>query len=108
MKNKGRLMLALLLIPIIAVSLAGDIFSNAWSLLTARGFIIPRESSIATFRATALNQGSGEWWLYGEDARYFYHFTGEEQMPYTKIERSATLKCKDFDPLDHQTWCTDP
>ncbi len=82
-----------------------DVFSNAWSLLTDRSFIIPTESSIITFKVTSMNEGSGDWWVYGEDANFYYHFMGSDQVPYTKIARNITSTCEAFDPLNYLTWC---
>jgi len=79
--------------------------SNVWQLLTSREYIVPGESSIFTFRPTVMNEGSGEWWLYGEDAHYFYHFIGSPTISYMKISRSQAVACKGFDSQDYKTWC---
>lgn len=106
MNSKKKLLIYFfVLILLLSISMISDVFSNIWNLLTARGFIIPKESSILTFRTTLLNQGSGEWWIYGEDNNFFYYFTGEEKMPYIKITRTAASNCKNFDPLNYLTWC---
>lgn len=77
--------------------------ANAWYLLVGAGFVIPEEASIFTFEVTKMNEGSGEWWLYGQDRKFYYHFIGENGRDYIKIARANS--CKDFDPLDSNTWC---
>ena len=78
---------------------------NLWSLATERGFIIPEESSVFTFRATRMNTGSGEWWLYGEDGRYYY-VQGEQSGPlYVAFPKSEVSRCPSFRPHDRTAWC---
>lgn len=77
---------------------------NGWSVLTGRGYVVPAESSVFAFEPTLMNPGSGEWWLYGEDARHYFHFTGTGAPPYTKIARSAAARCRGFDRHDVGTW----
>jgi hypothetical protein len=51
---------------------------NVIMLLYANGYFIPKESSVCTFRATVDNIGNGEYWLYGEDDKYYYSgFSGD-------------------------------
>ena len=49
-----------------------NLFDNLWNLLTGRGYFIPKESNMFIFKVTKENDGSGEWWLYGEDKNYYY------------------------------------
>jgi len=79
--------------------------NNVWQIITSREYIIPGESSIFTFRPTVMNEGSGEWWLYGEDRYYFYHFVGSSDVSYLKISKAQALRCKGFYSQDHTTWC---
>src|SRR3569833_2793289 len=71
-----RMRLLLFVVAATAVALAAFVAtpaaSNLWSLATARGCFIPRESSIWSFRVTKENNGSGEWWLYGMDGTHFF------------------------------------
>lgn len=98
-------------VPVIVITLTVLILSsrhaliNGWSLLTGRGYVIPVESSIFEFRATVMNEGSGEWWTYGEDSNYYYHFTGDDAVPYIKFPKSLASACKSFEPSNHLTWC---
>ena len=48
-----------------------------------------------------MNEGSGEWWLYGEDARFYYHFTGQGGDAYAKMRRSSVATCNNFNPKDY-------
>lgn len=77
--------------------------ANLWYSMVGTGFVIPKEASIFTFKITKMNEGSGEWWLYAEDQQFYYHFSGDSGRPYIKIDRANT--CKDFNPLDSNTWC---
>lgn len=65
--------------------------------------MLPAESSIMRFEVTQMNEGSGEWWIYGEDNNYYYRFLGEEGRAYIKAAKSIT--CPGLNPLDSQTWC---
>ena len=73
-------------------------------MTTGRGFIIPDESSILTFRVNEMNDGSGEWWLYAEDNRYFYTNVRTDAS-YTAFLKSELPLCPAFDPRDSTTWC---
>jgi len=104
MKNRTLLILVFVVVAgLIAVGHNGLI--NGWNLATGRGFIIPQESTIFQFHATVMNEGSGEWWVYGEDSNFYYYFTGASSVPYTKFSKQLALTCKSFDPSNHLTWC---
>lgn len=76
---------------------------NLWDIVTGAGFEIPAESSIFTFRVTRMNDGSGEWWLYGEDGRFFYGLP--DDGPYVAYPRDRAARCPEFDPQNIRTWC---
>jgi hypothetical protein len=79
--------------------------SNIWCTATGRGFIIPKESSYFTFTATKMNQGSGEWWLYGEDENYFYSSeNATSDKDYVLLSKERGSKIKDFDKFEVKTW----
>lgn len=108
-KGKGALAVVVTVLLLAGASVvASRAVSNGWSLLTGRGYVIPAESSLFAFDATVMNKGSGEWWLYGEDGRYYYHFTGSGAPPYLKIDRAAAERCRGFDRHREETWraCT--
>ena len=102
MSNRVILILVLVVV-LITASWNGLI--NGWHIATGRGFIVPKESSIFQFHATVMNEGSGEWWVYGEDSNFYYYFTGDSTMPYIKYNKQMALTCKSFDRLNHLTWC---
>lgn len=82
------------------------VIGNLWSLTTGRGFFIPKESSIFTFNVTKENDGSGEWWLYGEDNNNFYALH-EKDPVYLVFSRADIGKCKGFHAKKQDTWCKD-
>jgi hypothetical protein len=75
---------------------------NIWYLAidTQDVYFIPEGSSIFTFRMTEANPGSGDWWIYGEDNRYYYYFEHGR-----KISKQAAKSCRNFVKTDLQTWC---
>jgi hypothetical protein len=87
------------------VAIATPAASNVWSLLTARGFFIPAESSVFAFQVTKENAGSGEWWLYGEDQQHLFALHPEESV-YLSAPRTAQSRCPKFESLNFLTWCS--
>ena len=79
---------------------------NLWSMLTDRGsYRLPPRSSIFTFAPTVMNEGSGGWWIYGEDlSRYYWFADGAPSGPLSMRKRAAA-SCAGFVPTDHTTWC---
>jgi hypothetical protein len=65
-------LVALLLAGLLSLCVFSQAPTNVWLLLTENAYFVPKESSIWSFEATVLNQGSGNWWVCGEDSRYFY------------------------------------
>lgn len=102
------ILLARILGGLLFVALAMVFFmplgGNLWFLLTEPVYILPAESSIFTFRPTVLNPGSGDWWIYGEDNRNYYFFTGEKEQPYGYIPRKEADDLAGFDPQDFSSW----
>jgi hypothetical protein len=101
-KTAGRLFLAALFI------LMGMVFftplgGNLWFLLREELYLIPESSTVFTFRPTALNEGPGDFWVYGEDSRRFYHFGGEPDT-LRSVLRVQSADIEGFDPLDVRTW----
>lgn len=79
--------------------------SNVWSLITGRGYFIPLESSVFTFKVLVNNPGSGEWWLRGEDSSYFYGIHERESI-YLVFPKAAVGDCPQFTVNDLATWCS--
>lgn len=73
-------------------------------MLMDRDNFIPAESSIFSFDAYEINQGSSNYWIYGEDSNNYYYFAYEESAPYLYI--SKTNSCTGFDRRDFATWCS--
>ena len=96
--------LALLLLGLAVVTVGSPLVTNTWFLLTEPAYVIPTESSVLTFTPTIMNPGSGDWWLYGEDADYYYHFSGLDPA-YVAVPKDEALRCEGFDAVDFGTWC---
>jgi len=95
-----------LLFPLSLLLLNTNTFANLWSVATGRGYLIPEESSIITFRATKMNGGSGEYWLYAEDEHNYYTMMEKsEAKPYLSLSKEKASSCPHFDKLDVKTWC---
>ncbi len=79
---------------------------NKWSLWVSRGYFIPYESSPCRFKSIIQNEGSGEWWLYGEDEVYYY-YAGDGVSPhrYVTIKKIDATQCSHFSPTKFDTWC---
>lgn len=97
-------MITTLIVAALAVALSTPLASNAVLLLMERSNFIPGESSIFTFEPYAINDGSSNYWLYGKDRNYYYHFTYEEDVPYVYIPLENS--CPGFAPQDASTWCS--
>jgi hypothetical protein len=72
---------------------------NLWCLLTENGYFIPQESNIFSFDATEMNSGSGGWWIYGEDKKYYYALY---QLGYIKLLKGN--EPDNFDRFNYHTW----
>ena len=108
-KSKSAVQAAGLALAVVITALLffTPLLGNVWSVTTGRGFIIPKESSIFAFRVTEMNSGSGEWWLYGEDAHHFYAQGDRTGVIYIAFPKSMVASCPSFRPLDWTTWCQD-
>ena len=81
-----------------------SVLGNLFSILTENEYIIPKESSIFTFEATKMNEGSGGWWLYGEDDKKYYALSVVGRNKIISVDKIQSLKIKNFDKLDYRTW----
>ena len=80
--------------------------TNVLGIIDDRGYIIPKESSIFSFRILVMNEGSGEWWIYGEDNNnYYFQGNHEYKTGYIVFPKSKVKFCKDFNQVDYATWC---
>ncbi|MBS9782880.1 MAG: hypothetical protein KGV43_03675 [Arcobacter sp.] len=80
-----------------------NVFNNGISLIFRNGFFIPKESFIYSFVEMQKDEGSGEYWLYAQDDRYYYT-TMTKDKKYIKISKQLTKSKKDFDKLNVNTW----
>lgn len=94
-----------IVLAVVALGLFSTFFGNTWLLLTGNGYEIPAESSIFTFDATVMNSGSGDWWLYGEDGKNYYQYTGQGSVRYIAYPKVRAINCRGFDPHNSATWC---
>ena len=81
-----------------------SVLGNLFSILTENEFIIPKESSIFTFEATKMNDGSGGWWLYREDYKKYYALSMDSTNMIINIDKIQAHKFKNFDKFDYKTW----
>ena len=89
---------------IVALSTWTPLFSNLLMLAMDRENFIPAESSVLSFEPVAVNQGSSNYWIYGQDRTHYFHFSYEPAVPYLFILKSNT--CPGFDRLNVKTWCS--
>lgn len=84
------------------------LFSNLWLLLIGNGYIIPKESSIFSFKSTIMNSGSGDYWLYGEDNTNYYTTLLNKEAGYSAkyflISKEKATKLSGFQKLHYSTW----
>ncbi|XFC38513.1 hypothetical protein ACEF39_001511 [Stenotrophomonas indicatrix] len=108
MKSSSRrtlgIFMAVLIVGTMAICLATPLASNATMLLMDRSNFIPAQSSILSFEPYVINDGSSNYWLYGQDQTYYYHFTYQADAPYLYIPRKNA--CAGFDRADVRTWCS--
>ena len=98
----------LLLVPLCLVVLLmafSNALLNCWMLLIEPNYIIPNESNIFQFDVNQMNEGSGDWWIYGQDNKNYYYYIGHDSLPYITFSNGAAQICRGFDKLNVNTWC---
>ena len=98
----------LLLVPLCLVVLLmafSNALLNCWMLLIEPNYIIPKESNIFQFDVNQMNEGSGDWWIYGQDNKNYYYYIGHDSLPYIAFSNGAAQICSGFDKLNVNTWC---
>ena len=98
----------LLLVPLCLVVLLmafSNALLNCWMLLIEPNYIIPKESNIFQFNVNQMNEGSGDWWIYGQDNKNYYYYIGHDSLPYITFSNGAAQICSGFDKLNVNTWC---
>lgn len=101
MKNKKLILIGFTLSILLVFSLATNIISNSWMLLTDNANYIPEESNLLFFNPTQIDDGSGGYWRYGEDLKNYYYFSTEKEKTYFLIEKNND--CVKFSKLDIRT-----
>jgi hypothetical protein len=91
-------------VAVLVLLIFTHLFGNLWMLLTGNGYTIPRESSVFTFHPTEMNDGAGDWWIYGEDDQ-FYYFIADGGARYKIYPREKADTCPHFSPTSFETWC---
>ncbi len=105
MKLKRRHIVLGILGLFLLIGFSTQLFSNFWGLLIGNGYIIPNQSSIFTFQAIKMNKGSGDYWLYGEDQKYYYTTLEKDHPePYAFITKEKAKSIKNFDKTNFETW----
>lgn len=108
LKRTNSIILSIVLLVVgvvLVVVFRGNIIDNLWGLLTEKNFIIPKKSNILQFKPTLLNDGSSNWWVYGEDKHYYYYFLGSDSVLYYFSEKMDSDGCVGFKALDYKSWC---
>ncbi|NEQ24138.1 MAG: hypothetical protein F6K28_34450 [Microcoleus sp. SIO2G3] len=105
-RKHKRYVASILAVAVVLALITTPTLGNLWSLVSDRHvFFIPQESSIFTFYVTEMNDGSGEWWVSGEDFRYFYARIDEDGILYAAFPRSKVSQCPSFQLRRWTTWC---
>lgn len=52
-----------------------------------------------------MNSGSGEWWVYTEDAKSYYYNLADNNNSYQVFTKDDAEQCSNFRPKDILTWC---
>ncbi|WP_299117416.1 DUF4952 domain-containing protein [uncultured Winogradskyella sp.] len=82
-----------------------ELFSNLWGLLTGNGYIIPNQSSIFSFKVSKMNEGRGDYWLYGQDQNNYYTTLERDHIePYAYISKDEAESILSFDKTNYNTW----
>ncbi|WP_240996600.1 hypothetical protein [Pseudomonas viridiflava] len=106
MKNKNPRSLIIKLsiaVGFIGLAMGTNFFSNAFMMLMDGNNFIPKESSVFSFKPYEINQGSSNYWVYGEDGESYYYFSYGSTLAY--ILASKKNSCPKFDRQDYLTWC---
>lgn len=102
-RKNARIAVAVVVAGGLIASVATHAASNMMMLLCDQDNFIPEQSSIFTFDPYLINAGSSNYWLYGKDRRYYYHFTYTDDAPYLFVPIHNT--CRAFKADDVGTWC---
>ncbi|MGF6907116.1 DUF4952 domain-containing protein [Fusobacterium sp. PH5-44] len=105
-----KILLIISLVLIILLGFSTELFSNIYYSIIGNSYIIPDESNIFFFKVTKMNEGSGDYWLYGKDKNYYYSsMKNSDNIPYIKISKAESEKIKSersnyFNEINYKTW----
>ncbi|MGF6907124.1 DUF4952 domain-containing protein [Fusobacterium sp. PH5-44] len=105
-----KILLIISIVLIILLGFSTELFSNMYYCIIGNGYIIPSESNIFSFKVTKMNEGSGDYWLYGKDKNYYYSgMKTLDNVPYIKISKAESEKIKSkrgdyFNETNYKTW----
>ena len=92
----------------LVVGSSTQLFSNLWSLTIGHAYIIPKESSIFSFKSTMMNYGSDDYWLYGEDDTNYYttllNIEAGDTAKYFALSKEKAGKILQFSRHHYSTW----
>ncbi|MBN6712212.1 hypothetical protein JFL47_13845 [Haemophilus haemoglobinophilus] len=71
-------------------------------LIEGDGYV-PNKSNIWDFNITQIDEGSGGYWRYGKDDKFYYFFSLWEEDVYFYISKDNS--CANFNEKDINTWC---
>ncbi|MEP3891381.1 MAG: hypothetical protein ABJN69_13055 [Hellea sp.] len=96
--SKKRKIISISLIVLVILAFLFRVFlSNLFSLTIEQGYFIPEESNMFTFKATKMNPGSGDWWLYGEDNLNLYALAEDKPGYYVLNKADAPENVSELD-----------
>jgi len=101
---KNTLLVSFLVVTTLLI-VTPNFYSNLWSVLISKAFIIPNQSTIFTFKVIKMNNGNGDYWLYGEDKKYYYTTLERGNLePYALISKTQASRTKGFNKTNYKTW----
>lgn len=107
LRGRLRFLSAALVVALVLSPFLGRTASNLWLMLNDLGvYVVPRQSSIFTFEPTAMNEGSGGGWIYGEDFSTYYWYGERDDGQAIAISKRDARRCPNFHPRDSSTWCS--
>lgn len=100
---KGNVKIYIFLFFFVFTIFFSNPFWNVVSMIEGEGYI-PSMSSMFTFSVISFDEGSGGYWRYGEDSKYYYHFSLTEENVYFYIDKNND--CVNFNKFNFATWCS--
>ena len=86
----------------VLIGFAENFLLNYYLSITENGYYVPKESRYSHFVSTIMNEGSGGWWLYGQDQVNYYALSDKHHYSYWVLPRGS--EPEGFSPTDKTTW----